>query len=155
MKIAVSPEGLDLANEYIQCGSIEAAAKSLCISTAKAVELLNKTEVKRYLDTIYMDMGYRNRDKLGALMDEIIESKIEEARESEMYSSMDLIKILELAHKMRMDEIKAQQVSGPATQTNVQINSTNNKFGEGNYGALMDKLFKGTGIAKEIEVNNE
>jgi hypothetical protein len=154
MKIAVSPEGIDLANEYLKCGSIEAASKSLCISVDKAVELLNKTEVKRYLDTVYMDMGYRNRDKLGALMDEIIESKLEEARESEMYSSLDLVKILELAHKMRMDEIKAMSLAnggGIKNQTNVQINDHSNKFGEGNYGKLMEQLLGGTG-SKEIEV---
>jgi len=139
--IAVSPEGIELANAYLATGSIEQAAKSLCVTTDKAVQLLNKTEVKRYLDAVYMDSGYRNRDKLGAVLDEIIENKLEEARESEMFSSMDLVKILELAHKMRMDEIKAQQNSSDTNiknQTNVQINES--AFGAGKYGELMKKL---------------
>ena len=50
-----------------------------------------------------------------------------------------------MAHKMRMDEIKAQadlekvQASTIRTQNNVQINSEV-PFGQGNYGKLMEKL---------------
>ena len=65
-----------------------------------------------------------------------------------MYSSKDLADLLQMAHKMRMDEIKAQteseKVSGGAaikTQNNVLINSEV-PFGQGNYGALMEKLLK-------------
>ena len=50
-----------------------------------------------------------------------------------------------MAHKMRMDEIKAQAETEKATavrtQTNVQINE-GIPFGQGNYGKLMDKLLK-------------
>ena len=50
-----------------------------------------------------------------------------------------------MAHKMRMDEIKAQaelakaESTGIRNQTNVQINSEL-PFGQGNYGKLMEKL---------------
>jgi hypothetical protein len=40
---------------------------------------------------------------------------------------------------------------GIKNQTNVQINDHSNKFGEGNYGKLMEQLLGGTG-SKEIEV---
>ena len=52
-----------------------------------------------------------------------------------------------MAHKMRMDEIKAQaelekaQATNVKNQTNVQINE-GLPFGQGNYGKLMDKLLK-------------
>ena len=52
-----------------------------------------------------------------------------------------------MAHKMRMDEIKAQaelekaQATNVKSQTNVQINE-GLPFGQGNYGKLMDKLLK-------------
>ncbi len=141
--LQVSPEGLELANEYLTCGSIVDAANKMCITTEKAIEVLNKSEVKRYIDAVYLDMGYRNRNKIGEVMDEIIESKLEEARESEMFSSKDLVDIMQIAHKMRMDEIKAE-AGKPSiqNQTNVQINSEGT-FGEGNYGKLMEKLING------------
>jgi hypothetical protein len=54
-----------------------------------------------------------------------------------------------MAHKMRMDEIKAQTELAKAeagsikTQNNVQINSEV-PFGQGNYGKLMEKLLGST-----------
>ena len=77
----------------------------------------------------------------------MIESKLEEAKESGVYSNKDLADLLQMAHKMRMDEIKAQadlekaQNSNVRTQNNVQINE-GLPFGQGNYGKLMDKLLK-------------
>lgn len=142
--VRISPEGLEVANQYLQFGNIEDVSETLKVPQDQVVELLAKREVKQYLDTVYLDMGYRNRDKLGALMDTIIESKLEEAEESKIYTSKDLIEILQIAHKMRMDEIKAMsEANKNATirnQTNVQINDSG--FGEGNYGQLMEKLLK-------------
>ena len=148
--LAISPEGLELANEYLKCGSIETTARSLSISTDQAIDVLNKTEVKRYIDAVYLDMGYRNRNNIAKVMDEIIESKLEEARDSEMFSSKDLVDIMQIAHKMRMDEIKAENAKPSIqNQTNVQINE-NQPFGQGNYGELMKKLL-GSGDT-EIEI---
>ena len=54
-----------------------------------------------------------------------------------------------MAHKMRMDEIKAQadllkaESTNIRNQTNVQINDTALPFGQGNYGKLMEKLLNG------------
>ena len=51
-----------------------------------------------------------------------------------------------MAHKIRMDELKAQtelekaRASTIKTQNNVQINSGEMPFGQGNYGELMKKL---------------
>ena len=64
-----------------------------------------------------------------------------------MYTSKDLADLLQMAHKMRMDEIKAQTEAEKAksasikTQNNVQINA-DLPFGQGNYGKLMEKLLK-------------
>ena len=150
--LQIAPEGLTLANEYLTCGSIETAAKSLCISTEKAVDMLNKAEVKRYIDAVYLDMGYRNRNNIAKVMDEIIESKLEECRESELFSTKDLVDIMQIAHKMRMDEIKAESTKPSIqNQTNVQINDST-PFGQGNYGKLMQKLLGGM-ESTDIEVN--
>ena len=78
----------------------------------------------------------------------MIQSKLDEAQESGVYSSKDLADLLQMAHRMRMDEIKAQaeldkaSSSNIRSQTNVQINE-GIPFGQGNYGKLMDKLLNG------------
>jgi len=135
----ISPEGLTIANKYLETGSIKDTADSLLVSNEQVAELLNKPEVKRYIDAVYLDTGYRNRSKLALLMDKIIESKIQEAEESEIYSSKDLVDILAMAHKMKMEELKLEH-SKIMNQTNVQINES--PFGGGNYGSLMEKLLK-------------
>lgn len=146
----ISPEGLEIANCYLQFGNIKAVTEFMGVSEDKVVELLNKREVKRYIDTVYLDLGYRNKNNIGSLLDEMIQSKLEEAQETGVYSSKDLADLLQMAHKMRMDEIKAQaellkaESSQIKNQTNVQINESL-PFGQGNYGKLMEKLLNNGG----------
>jgi hypothetical protein len=138
----ISPEGLELANAYLSFGSLKEAASALAIAPEKAAEILDRREVRSYIDQVYLDMGYRNRFRLGNLLDEIIDKKFEEAQESDMYTSKDLVDLISLAHKMRQDELKMQQQQTTIkNQTNVQINET--PFGQGNYGKLMEKLLNG------------
>jgi molybdenum cofactor biosynthesis enzyme len=143
----ISPEGMEIANAYLQFGNIRAVCEFTGVAEDKVVELLNKREVKRYIDTVYLDLGYRNKNNIGSLLDEMIQSKLEEAQETGVYTSKDLADLLTMAHKMRMDEIKAQAELLKAenaqikNQTNVQINEAL-PFGQGNYGKLMEKLLK-------------
>lgn len=146
----ISPEGLEIANSYLQFGNIRGVVDYLNVPENKVVEVLNKREVKRYIDTVYLDMGYRNKNNIATVLDEMIASKLEEAQETGVYSSKDLADLLQMAHKMRMDEIKAQaelekaQASNIKSQTNVQINE-GVPFGQGNYGKLMEKLLATNG----------
>ena len=145
----ISPEGLEVANSYLQFGNIRGVCAHLQVAENKVVEILNKREVKKYIDTVYLDIGYRNKNNIGSVLDEMIASKLEEAQESGIYSSKDLADLLQMAHKMRMDEIKAQadlaktESNNIKNQTNVQINEAV-PFGQGNYGKLMEKLLNGT-----------
>jgi molybdenum cofactor biosynthesis enzyme len=145
----ISPEGLEIANSYLQFGNIRGVCEHLQVGEQEVVDLLNKREVKKYIDTVYLDMGYRNKNNIGSLLDSMIASKLEEAQESGVYSSKDLADLLQMAHKMRIDEIKAQADLAKAeggnikNQTNVQINEAV-PFGQGNYGKLMEKLLNGT-----------
>ena len=108
-------------------------------------EYLGKREIKQYIDQVYLDTGYRNRFKLATTLDDIIDKKLEESEESQIYTNKDLADLIQMAHKMRMDEIKAMaelekaKASNIKNQTNVQINSEL-PFGQGNYGKLMEKL---------------
>ena len=102
--------------------------------------------MKAYVDQVYLDTGYRNRFKLAETLDLLIDKKMDEAEESEVYTSKDLADLVGMAHKIRMDELKAQTELEKAkamsikTQNNVQINSGEMPFGQGNYGELMKKL---------------
>ena len=147
--VKMSPEGLEVANAYLELGNVPAVCARLKISENDVSEFLAKREVKNYIDTVFLDTGYRNRFKIASTLDNIIEQKLEEAEESQVYTSKDLADLLQMAHKMRMDEIKAQadlekaSASNIKNQTNVQIND-GVPFGQGNYGKLMDKLLNGT-----------
>ena len=141
----ISPEGLDVANAYLQFGNIRAVCEFLSLPEYKVAEMLGTREVKKYIDTVYLDTGYRNRDTLGRLMDDIIHKKLEEAEETDVYSSKDLVDILHLAHKMRMDELNLQikhdsSSTNIKNQTNVQVNGLGHDGS--NYGKLMKELME-------------
>jgi predicted transcriptional regulator len=142
--VPISPEGVEVANAYITLGNVKGVCEILNISREQVQHWLNTREVKKYIDTAYLDTGYRNRNNIASLLDEMIESKLEEAQESGVYSKKDLAELLSLAHKMRMDEIKAQQSEGSINvknQQNIQINE-GMPFGAGNYGKLIQTLLQ-------------
>jgi len=139
-QIALTPECLDIANAYLVYGSAKETAEQLQIPEYQVVQLLERKDVKDYITGVYLDRGFRNRNKIGQVLDRMIESKLEEAEESGIYTSKDLFELLQFAHKMRMDEIKAE-----ANNTGPTVNIAN--FGQGNYGQLMERLLsndKGT-----------
>ena len=131
----LTPEGFDIADAYIMYGSVEDTAAQTGIARHEIVTALQKPEVKRYLDGVYLDAGYRNRNKIGAALDRIIEKKLEDAEETEVFTNKDLVDLLTLAHKIRIDEAKMLD-NNNNTKVAVQIAN----FGEGNYGKLMEKL---------------
>ena len=143
----MSPEGLEIANAYLEKGSIPAVCSKLGVSENEVSEILNKREIKQYIDTVFLDTGYRNRFKISETMDMLIEKKLEESEETEIYTNKDMADLLQMAHKIRIDEIKAQTDLEKAksqtvkTQVNIQDN-TGTPFGQGNYGQLIKKLMK-------------
>lgn len=135
---ALSPEALEFTEVYLQTLDVDQTAKALEISKEQAVSILNKREVKRFIDTVFMEQGYMNRFKLMGILDEVINSKLEEARETEVYSNKDLLEVLTLAHKIQMDHAKNHREAAPGKQTNVQVNN----YGD-NLGSLLDRIIKG------------
>lgn len=144
--VKISPENLEIARSYITLGNIPAVCSHLCVDEETVVNALRTREVKSFIDTVYFDMGYRNRNNIASLLDEIVESKLEEARESGMYTSKDLLDVLSLIHKMKMDEIKMLNESEKVMQTsirhqtNVQINGNSTPLGGANLGNLVKEL---------------
>lgn len=138
--MVISPEGLEIAEAYLKNNSdSEKTALVLGIPLAEVVRFMNKREVKTYIDQLYFESGFRNRDRFAAVMDEIIAHKLEELDESGMGSSKDILEIMKEAHGMKMKEmdmqiklLAAEKSGGPAIQVNNQTNH--------NYNTLLEKI---------------
>jgi len=129
--LKIIPENLEVAENYLKIGSAQETADYLDLPLETVHEILEKPEVKRFIDNAYLDTGYRNKSKLADVLDRMIDKKIDE---TDYTSEKDLLDMVKFAHQLRMDEEKK---SIPGSQTNVQIN---NEFGGGNYGELMKRL---------------
>jgi hypothetical protein len=142
--IVPAPEWLEVANTYLHKGTIQATAAELGLPAHTVTEIIARKDVQGYLTQIYMDLGYRNRNKIAEVMDLIIDEKLKEAAETGIYSSKDLAELLMMAHKIRMEEIKAiPQPDKPTQQTNVQINDMGGN--PSGYAAILEKLWKSQG----------
>lgn len=104
----ISPEGLLVANSYLQHWDVTKVAQELDLPTHIVSSQLKTREIKSYVDSVYMDLGYRNKHTLAKTLDTIIDMKMEEIEEAELGSNKDILEILALAHKFRMDELKLQ-----------------------------------------------
>lgn len=136
----ISPEGLTIAEAYLRNQSdINKTANALGMEVSMVESFLNKKEVVRYLDRIYYEGGFRNRDLMGDLMDEIIKQKLEEMRETGLASQKDIIEILKVAHDMKMKEMEMQMKMEASKTPSIQVNQQNNYGGE-NYNKLLEKL---------------
>ena len=147
----MSPEGMDVIEAYLQCGSdVPSAARSLGMSEIAFRDIMNRNEVKNYLNDIFMESGFRNRDRLFGVLDEVIKRKLEELEETGMGSDQDIMDILCKAHKMKMEEMKMMvelekakaAVRAPANQTNIQNNIIAGA-GDQNYMDLITSLATG------------
>lgn len=139
----LSPEGLEVAKAYLENKQdTMATAKALNLPLETVETLLNKRETKNFIDRIYYEAGFRSRDRMGQLMDEIISHKLQEMEDTGIGSSKDIIEILALQHKMIMDrmamEIKLIEAQNKAPT--IQINQQNNIEGGSKYNALLEKI---------------
>lgn len=150
--IKISPEALEVANCYLQTQNIREVAEALDLTPDYVSVVLNRREVRSYVDHVFMDTGFNNSSKMRMAMDAIIKKKFQEMEEAETGSNKDIIEILGLSHKMTMDlldrQIKLEQVRQGNTgtgknQVNVQIN---NDTGSGtNYDKLLSRLMSSKG----------
>lgn len=131
----ISPECLEVANTYLQTMNMLETSKVLCMPLEDVSDYLDKKDVKRYIDSVFMQQGYMNRYNLQSVLTTMISAKIEECEESEVYSNKDLADLLALAHKMRMDELN-HQVTRDKSEVKTQVNVQNN------YNSLLEKIME-------------
>lgn len=142
----MSPEGMLVIEAYLEAGSdVSKAALAVGMEEPKFREIMRKPEIKSYLTDIFMESGFRNRDKFFGILDTVLTLKMEELEETGMGSEMDIMDILKLMHKMKMDEMKVQieyekakQAKAPVHQNNTQINLAGGK--DANYVDLLSRI---------------
>lgn len=138
--LAISPEALEVANTYLQCQDISKTAEELDLPVEVIADQLSRREVKSYIDSVFLNLGFNNRFTMRNAMDAVIRKKFQELEESETGSSKDIADLLALSHKMTMDELSRQieleklRSSNIRNQVNVQINN--------NEGSKYDNLIK-------------
>ncbi len=146
--IQISPEALEVANCYLQNQDIRAVSTDLDLPVDLVTDILNRREVRAYIDHVFMDSGFNNRYKMRRAMDAIISQKFKEMEEAGIGSSKDILEILALSHKMTMEQMDKQialekirsDKGTPKSQVNVQINNSDSGS---NYDKLLGKLMGG------------
>lgn len=144
--LTISPENLEVANCYLQTQSIQRTAEMLNLEVSEVANSLQVPLVRKYIDNVFLDLGFNNRFKMRSAMDALIQQKFQELEEAQIGSSKDITELLALSHKMSMEhmdrEIKlleAQAKHQIRNQTNVQINDS----GGSNYQQLLQKILQG------------
>lgn len=134
----VDPEFFEVATEYVKHLDINKTALALNLPAITITEVLNKKEVKRFIDAIFLQQGFMQRNKLNDVLTKIIDKKLEELEENEMGSNKDILEILKFAHTMQMDHAKMNKEEAPGIQQNIQ-----NNFGGENYSKLLSRIVSG------------
>ena len=127
---ALDPVVLALANDYLSGKGVEEIADEYGISEDRVTAVIEKKEVKNYIDSVFATQGYLNRIKRINLINQVIDQKIQEAVETGIYSKKDLL--VWMKHLQEVEtSLKPKQAQGP--QVAVQIN---------NYDKLMKDLME-------------
>lgn len=132
--VNISPEGLEVANCFLQLQDLKKVAHELDLPTEIVSQILSKREVKAYIDNVFFNTGFNNRFKMRKAMDALIQKKFQELEESDTGSAKDIADLLALSHKMTMEqldrelEIEKARQSSIKSQVNVQINDGGSKY---------------------------
>lgn len=127
---ALDPVFLSIANDYLAGKSVSDMAEEYGLPADRITAVIEKKEVKSYVDTVYATQGYLNRVKRIDLINRVIEQKMQDALETGVLSKKDLLDWLKLLNDMET-AAKPKQ-TGPAVA--IQVN---------NYEKLMKDLVNG------------
>ena len=126
----VDPLFLGIANKFLAGETVSAIATEYRLPDDRVTSILEKREVKSYIDGVYTSQGYMNRMKRLELINRVVEAKVQEAILTDEFSKKDLLDWMKLLNDM---EAQAKpKASGPAIA--VQVN---------NYDRLMKDLING------------
>lgn len=126
---ALDPVILAIANDYLSGKTIPTIADEYGITTDRVTAVIEKREVKAYIDNVFATQGYLNRVRRFALINSVIDQKVQEAVETGIYSKKDLLDWMK--HLAEVEATLKPQVKGPAVA--IQVN---------NYDKLMKDLLE-------------
>jgi hypothetical protein len=127
---ALDPVFLSIANDYLAGKSISSIADDYALPADRITAVIEKKEVKSYIDSVYATQGYLNRIKRIDIINQVIEQKMADALETGILSKKDLLDWMKLLNDME-NTAKPKQ-TGPAVA--IQVN---------NYEKLMKDLVNG------------
>lgn len=144
----MQPEAMEVVEAYLRNDrDVNRAAEDLNTTPTVISDLINRREVRSYLDHLFMESGYRNREKFFDILDNVLEAKMEELDEAQMSSSMDIMDIMKIYHSMKIKElelsIKLQELQqggkgqNAKTINNLQINNSSG------YDNLLSRIISG------------
>ena len=123
----LDPVVLAIANDYLAGHGISKLSEEYGITEDRVTSVIEKKEVKSYIDSVFATQGYLNRIKRVALINRVIHQKIEEAMETGIYSKKDLLDWMK--HLQEVETGLKPKNTGPAVA--IQVN---------NYDKLMKDL---------------
>ena len=123
----LDPVVLAIANDYLAGHDITKLSEEYGITEDRVTSVIEKKEVKSYIDSVFATQGYLNRIKRVALINRVIDQKIEEAMETGIYSKKDLLDWMK--HLQEVETGLKPKNNGPAVA--IQVN---------NYDKLMKDL---------------
>ncbi len=140
--LRINPENLQVANAYLELANIDQVAEALDMPKDIVAEVLDRKEVRTYINNVYFDSGLNNRFKLSKLMHTLIEKKLQDMDEAGTGSNKDIIEIIAMLHKINQDardhELAMEKIRGGSSvtnQTNIQINAQ-----DSNYRKLLENI---------------
>jgi hypothetical protein len=127
----LDPQHLLVANELLCGKSIPSIAETTGLSTDQVTAIVERSEIRRYVDAVYMSQGYLNRVRRMQIINRVVDEKLAEAAETGVWSKRDLLDWMKLLNDMD----KESRPKAPTTA--VQVNHQTN-----NYTTLMQDLFQ-------------
>jgi len=119
---SLDPAILTVANEYLSGESIDTIAKNHALTMDQVTAIIERKDVRSYVDSVYLSQGYLNRVKRLALINRVVDKKLQEAIESDVYSKKDLLDWMKLLNDMETSARPKRDV-GVAIQVNNNYDS--------------------------------
>jgi hypothetical protein len=138
LPVNIQPEAVLIANTYLESGcDIRACALALDVPAGVVSNVVASRPVREYVHSVLRASMMRKMDTITAAMDNIIAKKLEELDSLEMTSSKDIADLLQMQHKMLLDQAKMATTS---SDKDVSVTQINNVFDNTAYGDLMKRI---------------
>lgn len=115
---ALDPIILSIANKVIEGNSIQSIAQEFDVPPDMVSQIVDKKEVKAYVDNVFLSKGYMSRIKRMDLINDVINAKVEEAMETQEWSKKDLLEWLKVINDMEKEVKPKTQAPTVAVQVN-------------------------------------